>query len=139
MNQPTLVPDKFRLEHPAIQVQHEVLFALYDEVSHALERNSVETLMEDVLAGLQNYTKFHFAFEEALMDDSSYQDQRHHKEEHRALERDVMALINRYQTTHDTDIKRSIAKEVQEFLYRWLLNHIASTDRALCSALLGQP
>ncbi len=78
----------------------------------------------DVIAELVDYTLSHFAFEESLMEDASYQFYRAHKRVHDLFVKRVGEYQFRFQGGED------ITDELHAMLSRWLVNHIRNDDAA---------
>ena len=135
MNRTTALPEEFRLGHVAIDFQHDVLFALYNEMSNILSGKMDHSLIADVFSGLRLYVRIHFKYEEGLMKESNYPGREQHEQEHRDLERRVVASIDRYRTATGEEEKRTVVLDIQAFLLEWLTEHISKTDRALCEHL----
>ncbi|MCG7988943.1 MAG: bacteriohemerythrin [Candidatus Thiodiazotropha lotti] len=71
-----------------------------------------------------DYTKYHFAREEKLMQDNGYPDFEPHKEQHEIM---IMQVSN-YMDAYEKDREATI-DELTSFLKTWLINHIAGTDQ----------
>ncbi|MBF0175955.1 MAG: hemerythrin family protein [Magnetococcales bacterium] len=133
-----LMPEELWLGQPSIDAQHAVLFALFDEVKRALRDHTEGFAMGFVLAGLRTYTKTHFKFEETMMSPDGYSGRTAHLVEHRAFEKQVESLGDRFLAIHDPDEKHQLAEETQAFLYSWLANHITVIDKKFCKILEGR-
>ncbi|MBF0626640.1 MAG: hemerythrin domain-containing protein [Magnetococcales bacterium] len=132
------MPEQFVLGHPTIDVQHEVLFALYHEVCHSLDGEEDGFDLGDIFLGLNLYLTTHLEFEEEAMEATDYPDIESHREGHRALTEGVLMLYGQFQSAAEPEESRIIARKIADFLYAWLENHIARVDRLLCRYLLGQ-
>ncbi|MBF0183478.1 MAG: bacteriohemerythrin [Magnetococcales bacterium] len=135
----SMMPDKFRLDHPAIDMQHEVLFALYNELKISQENEEQAFDLGDIFLGLNGYVATHFLFEEELMAAFSYPESEQHHEEHRRLTENVANLHNRFKQAKFPQEKTQIANDVAEFLLTWLAHHIAEIDRYLVQHLNSRP
>lgn len=75
-----------------IDQQHQVLVnmlnALNDAVNSRKPREDIFLIIDEVIA----YTRFHFATEERLMENSGYTDVEFHKDKHRQLMQDALHL-----------------------------------------------
>lgn len=112
----------------AIDNDHRHLLGLLNRVGEASQRDDRETALA-VIHALKHYTRGHFAREEWVMRAIGYEHAQQHREEHRQLIEDV--------ERHSTDLLagRIIAGAVSIFLQRWLLRHIAISDRQLGKAV----
>ncbi len=77
---------------PAVDEQHEQLFARLDALLLAIRRGSSRDEIGQTLAFLSEYVRTHFAAEEAMMRESSYPAYDAHKAEHDAFRRELAAL-----------------------------------------------
>ncbi|WP_130470199.1 bacteriohemerythrin [Candidatus Magnetaquicoccus inordinatus] len=133
------MPDQFRLDHPAIDMQHEVLFALYNELKISQEDHEMAFDLGDIFLGLNGYVATHFLFEEELMAAFHYTDTAMHHEEHRRLSENVALLHNRFKQAKTLPEQQQIANDVAQFLLNWLAHHIAEVDRKLVRHLNTLP
>jgi hemerythrin len=136
---PIIMPEQFRLHHPAIDMQHEVLFAFYNELIISQENKEQAFELGDIFMGLNGYVATHFLFEEELMDAFQYPETPAHLEGHRRLTEKVALLHNRFKQIKDPEEKQRIAQDVAQFLWDWLAQHIAEVDRNLVRFLNEQP
>ncbi len=125
------MPERFRLGHPAIDMQHEVLFALYRELTRSLQQGNEGYGLSDIFMGLLGYVVTHFQYEEDLMSATHYPDFENHGEGHRQLTETIGVLYERFTNAHDKDAEKSVAQDVAVFLADWLAHHISETDRKL--------
>ncbi len=129
------LPAEFRLGHEAIDGQHEILFQLYRELGDYCQNAEYDVDLELILLSLKTYVDTHFRFEEDLMGSMEYQGLAAHRTEHHELERQVDAQVDRFHTLTKEDEIKAFALGLKQFLYKWLTNHIAETDRKLCQSL----
>ncbi|MEO5352986.1 MAG: bacteriohemerythrin [Magnetococcus sp. XQGC-1] len=141
IDQLTYLPESLRLGHLAIDMQHEVLFALYQELIHSLQNEGDGFELSGIFAGLNGYVSSHFQYEEELMRTSRYADSSStaHTAEHRQLTTDVVRLHQRFASAQGKDEEKAIAQEVATFLANWLSHHIAGTDRLFAAHLIEHP
>lgn len=107
-----------------IDEQHKVLFGFINQLHEAVTFGTGDGTLSTVLAGLVNYTVYHFSTEERLMQEHSYPEFARHKEEHDYLTAKVMGFFDRFQKGNGGDIKGVLA-----FLIEWLTDHIMETDK----------
>jgi len=116
--------DRYVLGYPQIDREHEALFALAEKVLDAqhrgIEKDQVRELFERVI----NYTRIHFAHEEALMDQHDYPGAGGHIAEHRKL----IAKILEFHTKFEAD-QFALSAETLHFLRMWLDQHIRQADQ----------
>ncbi|MBF0339853.1 MAG: hemerythrin domain-containing protein [Magnetococcales bacterium] len=130
------MPAHFYLGHPTIDVQHEVLFALYHEVRHALQEADDSFEVADVFLGLNLYVATHLQFEEEAMFATGYPDALSHRMGHQDLREGIHTLYEEFLNASSLEESRTVAARIAVFLYEWLENHIAKVDRVLCRYLL---
>jgi hemerythrin len=116
----------YSVEVKQIDEQHQRLFQLISDLQDALDLNHGADMLEDIYARLIDYTKSHFATEEALMKAHDYPALAPHFKEHAELKRKVV----------DMDKLRAEGKEKLSidtliFLLDWLSHHILMTDKNL--------
>jgi hemerythrin-like metal-binding protein len=100
---------------------HKKLFALINDLHGAMQSGKGNQVIERVVQELEDYTKFHFAGEEALMARTRYPGLAAHRAEHQKL---IQSLVK---FRKDGITGNSIA--ILSFLNDWLINHIKRTDQ----------
>lgn len=103
--------------------EHKELINFINKLNNALQIQSTKKTMEEILAGLVNYTKIHFKHEEEAMLKYNYPDYLKHKEEHDRLTSQVTEFHERLNSG-----KSSFSLELMDFLSNWLINHIQKID-----------
>lgn len=112
-----------------IDKEHERLFKLADE-AYSLLQNCILLDKEEQIVGLVSdlidYTRTHFAHEEAYMKQVSYANYYDHCAQHRQfenrLEIDFDALEN------EPEEQDNVIESLLEFLTSWLVEHIKKED-----------
>ena len=107
-----------------IDEQHQVLVGLVNELHEAILLQHGDRLCHDILERLVDYTRVHFAVEEALMRLLGYRDYHQHKCHHEAL----LDQISQLQAKANGG-RKSISFELLQFLKRWLTKHIMEEDQ----------
>ena len=110
--------------------QHQRLFALVNNLHQAMASPQGIDAVSRALEELVDFTRIHFATEEALMTRYAYPDYAKHREEHQVLLQDVGQLLQRF---HDGDVLISFAIELD--LEAWALRHIEVSDKPLATFL----
>lgn len=100
---------------------HKKLFALINDLHEAMQAGKGAKVIQKVADELEQYAKFHFSAEEALMAGTKYPALATHRIEHQNFVRSV-AKFRREGITN-----QSIA--VLTFMNDWLVNHIKRTDQ----------
>lgn len=110
--------------------QHKALFQWLAELNTAA--SDERTLFGAyAITRLKNYTREHFAAEEALMKAAGYPRLAQHIAEHQSF-RDRLAEL------HLKSIGQDISTDTVQFLTDWMINHITRTDMDYVSYLKKQ-
>lgn len=107
---------------PVIDSQHHRIVDYINQVAQVQSSKKHEGLFL-VLDELVDYTLYHFAFEENLMDESGYPFINAHKKVHRLFAQRIARFQQRANTGED------IAEELLHVLKVWLVSHIKSDDK----------
>jgi hemerythrin-like metal-binding protein len=111
-----------RTGNEVLDEQHKAIFRWLAELDSAA--NDERTLFGAyAITRLKNYTRSHFAAEEALMKASAYPGLAEHMVEHEAFRARLAEL-------HLKSIGEDISADTVRFLTDWLTNHIAKSDMA---------
>jgi hemerythrin-like metal-binding protein len=122
-----------------IDDQHKVLVDMLNALSATIDTGRAQGSAPELTARMRAYAQEHFRFEEALMARTGYPDRNSHMLEHDAF---IKNLLD--QETELGAHGQEFAVEIREFVWQWLINHIAKTDKALGAYLCalektGQP
>lgn len=104
--------------------QHQELINLINQLHAAMTTGQGSDAVGDTLSRIIDYTKTHFASEEALMQSFRFPQIASHKSEHQKLTEQVLDLERRFQLGQPLS-----AHEVLQFLREWLPEHIQGSDR----------
>ena len=105
--------------------QHQQLVAMVNQLHQAIKGGQGADQLDGTLAGLAEYTRVHFAAEEALMEQCGYPDYMHHKQAHADLVRQVIEANEQLKNG-----KKLQPISVMQFLVNWLVNHITGVDKS---------
>jgi hemerythrin len=108
----------------AIDGQHKVLFDIINELHAAMMKGQAQNLTGPLLKKLADYTRNHFAAEEAAMASVKYPGLEVHKTKHRELVKQVEDYITRFEKGEIT-----LNLHLLNFLRDWLTNHIQKVDK----------
>lgn len=111
-----------------IDVEHEQLFVLAERLHRAMLEGTGKAILVDLLARLVEYTRYHFAHEEQLMERIQYPGYRQHQQQHEELRSKVRERNDRAAAGEVT-----ITIGVAQFLMEWLKSHIIASDRRIGS------
>jgi hemerythrin-like metal-binding protein len=114
-----------------IDSDHRILVNLINQANACINKREESSTLTSVLTTLFDYTEFHFAREEKLMEDSAYDGLEPHKLIHQSFAGQVQDICQNF-----NDNPESIgAIEVRDILKNWLVDHITGDDfgyRATC-------
>src|SRR6185369_17449224 len=111
--------------------QHQNLFALFNELYDAMQKGYGNDVIGKVLAGVLDYTAYHFAYEEKLLGQYGYADEPAHRAEHAKLTQQAKTLVQKLDAGQS-----HVAMATLKFLCDWLNNHILVSDRKFAPFLI---
>jgi hemerythrin-like metal-binding protein len=116
--------DKYSVGVEIIDDQHKMLFANINKLIDILREVPKKEHVDEVIAELVNYKKFHFLTEEKYFDEFGYDNTEDHKAKHKEFNIKLESLINRC-----GDDSITLAFGLVDFLEDWLLDHILVDDQ----------
>lgn len=126
MDQRPQFGDEFLIGIDEIDAEHRRLFEIAAQVYDALNAGdaAAAAAARHAVTELLDYTKTHFAHEEALMEAAAYPELAAHRDLHRRL----------ISQAHDMEMRVEIGDsyvpvELSRFLYNWLVRHIEVSDK----------
>lgn len=116
--------NKYSIGIAEMDRQHKVLFNIITDLHNAMMQGKASAKNGEILKKLVEYTRSHFAAEEALMSKAGYTEVSQHRLQHIGL----MKQVDDYVVRH---LKGELALNVQlmNFLCDWLITHIQESDR----------
>lgn len=123
------LPKEFLTGIEAVDHQHQRLVNMVTELDDVRKtsyptEDQKHNAVGGVVSEMIDYTISHFAFEESLMEDASYEFYHAHQRIHALLIKRAGEYKERWQSGED------IADELYDVLSRWLFNHIRNDDKA---------
>ena len=116
--------DKYKLEIPIIDYEHEKLFTIINDIIAASKDNDPNNLLYEInIAELIKYADFHFRSEEDLMIEAKYEGYADHKKAHDAF-REKIQQFQREFNEKKLDVEKLI-----DYLVSWLTTHIMVVDK----------
>jgi hemerythrin len=106
-----------------IDEEHQRLFGFAENLHKAMLEGKGTEVLVNLHRDLINYTGYHFAHEEQLMERIGYPAYRQHVQEHESLRSRVRAIQDRLASGEIT-----MTIEVMQFLRGWLDHHITTSD-----------
>ena len=109
---------------------HRRIIDLINSLDGAIGTDTARKVTQDALAELSNYCFYHFFAEEDAMEKCGFAGFSEHKEEHLKFIEKIFQLIE------DMHIAREeTSRELLDFLWSWLRNHILVTDKKYTAVL----
>lgn len=109
--------------HETIDKEHQKWVALLNDFYQSLMDGKSKEKLTDLVIGMLDYTKYHFANEERYMKSIDYPDFDAHKEKHDFYVNKITEFYHKIKND-----KMILSLEVTNFLKTWLVNHIKGTD-----------
>lgn len=116
----------------AIDLQHEELIGMLNELDAAHAGGCPQSVLDDVLQRLGTYVIFHFGTEEALMAGLPHNEEhaRQRRHEHAGFIDKLAGL-----RAQGADNGRQTMETLIDYLNEWLYQHILKSDRELAALL----
>ncbi len=125
--------DDLSVHIPSIDEQHKKLISMINDFYDSFKSGHNREKLVELVAGLKEYTSYHFTTEENLLTKHGYEDYDNHKKQHDTF----VEKVNDFQERIESG-KLVVSVEVTNFLKDWLINHIQKTDREYSSFLVGK-
>ena len=108
----------------SIDKQHQALVALIAHLQQAMLEGRTKQVVGPLFASMNQYVKYHFAYEENLLEENAYPGLEAHREEHARLVAELKELENKYLqgTLH-------AGAPLMKLLRSWLVDHICVHDK----------
>jgi diguanylate cyclase (GGDEF)-like protein/hemerythrin-like metal-binding protein/PAS domain S-box-containing protein len=127
--------DDFETGITTIDEQHKTLVRLLNSVARNLARLSDSLTFGEIMRELSDYTVYHFAAEESLMEQFFAGDVL--EAGHRKVHQDFVGKIGRLQDEYATKPLDQAVEEIIAILTRWLAFHILDTDRRMAKVIFA--
>ncbi|MGA3028569.1 MAG: bacteriohemerythrin [Bryobacteraceae bacterium] len=119
---------EYSVGNDLIDAEHRTLFEMADRLHGAMLSGGGKNVLRSLFVQLADYTRTHFAHEEALMAKHAYPQLPAHAEIHRQL----IAKLSKLQDDLNGG-KLTVTMDTMQFLRDWLQHHIGKTDRLVAS------
>ncbi|MEG3617321.1 bacteriohemerythrin [Magnetovibrio sp. PR-2] len=110
---------------------HKILVQALNDFIEAVENDEGVFVTDGIFSVLLDYSNFHFAREEAIMEACGYADLDNHKQTHNSLKEQLLDARRRYMLNPSPDLE----DEIRDFLLSWLQSHILVSDMDYKSAI----
>lgn len=109
---------------------HKKLFSMLNALHDAMKAGKGSQVVQQVVKEMADYTRFHFAREEGMLEKTNYPALAAHRAQHQ----EFVKKVEHFQ--HDLKEGRTAESvAVVDFLRDWLTHHIKQTDRQYSSHL----
>jgi len=115
---------EYSVNVPELDQQHQWLFQIVQDLERAIAGGHGQAEVERILSNLVQYTMYHFATEEELLQKHGFPGVNEHRIEHNQM----TMKISRLQDQH-RDGKADAAETLLVFLQSWLKQHILESDK----------
>lgn len=116
--------EKYSVGVEEIDNQHKKMFAVINELLDAIEMNSPESHLSNIIESLVKYKKFHFETEEKYFKEFNYEEAEDHIAKHKDFNNKLASLKEKY-----PENTIEFAFELVDFLEDWLIGHLMITDQ----------
>ncbi len=120
----------YNLDIETIDKQHRMLVSIIQQLQEAMLEGRVREVVAPLFAAMNQYTKFHFQYEEQILKKHGYPGLDSHCAQHADLVEQLKDLEKKYASG-----ELSAGAPVMQFLRNWLLDHIGEHDRAYAGFL----
>lgn len=103
---------------------HKILVQALNDFIEALENDDGVFVTDGIFSVLVDYTNYHFAREEKIMEACGYDDLANHKKTHIALKEQLLESRTQYMLNPNAELE----EKVRNFLTHWLQQHILIKD-----------
>lgn len=114
----------------SIDNQHRSLVAIIGHLQTAMLEGRTNQIIAPLFNAMNQYTKFHFEYEEQLMAENGYPGLSAHREEHALLVEQLKDLEMKY-----VNGSLHAGAPLMQFLRNWLLEHICAHDKGYSAFL----
>ncbi|MBS4098296.1 MAG: hemerythrin family protein [Sulfuricella sp.] len=129
---PIRLIEKLEVGHPSIDAEHRDLLALVEGFRNQLEEDADSESLVLAIGEIIEYTRRHFANEEALMDECGYPEMARHVRIHRELLEKAAAQQEKVRQSRLINIEPI---KLYSFLVDWFIRHVVEEDRKLADYL----
>ena len=123
--------EKYSVKVPSIDEQHKKLVCIINELYSSMKAGKSREQLGKTLEDLVEYTKYHFSYEEKLLEKTGYEDIEEHKKQHNAFADKITTTCKNYESG-----KMFMSIDICNFLQNWLIQHIQGTDQKYSQILL---
>ncbi len=112
------------VKNDRLDKQHQQWIKLLDDFYEGVRMGKPKEVLEQLILGMLEYTRYHFKEEEKHMKSIGYKDLERHKELHAEYVKKIEEYHERLMNG-----RLILSLEVTSYLKTWLINHIKGTDQ----------
>ena len=127
---PILWNHSFSVQIPEIDEQHRKLLDIFNKLNQAIIEGHEKEILMEILQELEDYTRYHFEFEESFIAANNLPG----LEPHRTLHRRLIEELKDYREKFYRQ-RWGLSRSLNSFLRSWFLNHILTHDKKYALAL----
>lgn len=116
--------EKYATGVETIDGDHQTLFMMVNALNDAMAHDDAPAQMPGLFSHLIDYTRTHFAREEALMAEHGYPMLDEHREKHRQLTETLARMLDDFEAAPET----FPVDGLMDFLKDWLTSHVLKSD-----------
>ena len=106
-----------------IDIQHRNLFNIFKVLDDSIDQGKSSMIIKYIIDEIERYGSYHIIAEENILKKYNVFSKAH-EAEHLHFKNQVQKFKEKYINTKD----KILAKEISEYLYTWVTNHIMKTD-----------
>jgi len=125
--------DAWLTGNAAIDNEHRSLVQHVNDLGEAMAQGRDREILGEILAKLIDYTRRHFAHEEAIWEQGGLPDLARHRQAHAVLASKVMQFHAEF-----TAGRAELTVELMAFLREWLIDHVFKMDKADAKTLSAE-
>jgi hemerythrin-like metal-binding protein len=115
--------DRYSVGNDGIDDDHKKIIEIINNLHSNLKNFSEQDVIKDIIARLFEYTQYHFAREESILEKANYPDLEKHRAVHRSLTEKTQELTD--QLMHNS---QGVPLRTMSFLKDWWIDHIIVMD-----------
>jgi len=126
--------DRLSVGIPTIDSQHKKLVGMINVLHDAQREGQGREALDTIFAGMADYVREHFTFEEKMLAAANYPQ----LAEHKRLHSEFLTRLTVMQARQQQAVQIGLSLEVMSFLRDWLVKHIEGVDQRY-AAHMKQP
>lgn len=116
--------DAYSVNIEVLDQQHQQLFATVNELNEALRAAEGNSALDPILDKLVDYAAYHFAAEEALMQQHGFPGLPNHRAQHEMFRATIAGFLEDHRAG-----KPGVPVSLMFFMQNWLKRHVMKTDK----------